>query len=55
MADVMVMNEIEATAARLGIDLSHLDLDAIHLPPGETFGIPRYETLTLTPANFNSL
>ncbi|XP_050379356.1 eukaryotic translation initiation factor 3 subunit B-like [Argentina anserina] len=40
MADVMLMNDIEATAARLGIDLSSLDLDSIHLPPGETFGIP---------------
>ncbi|KAM5561847.1 eukaryotic translation initiation factor 3 subunit B [Rosa sericea] len=40
MADVMVMNDIEATAANLGIDLSQLDLDSIRLPPGETFGIP---------------
>ncbi|KAF5743376.1 hypothetical protein HS088_TW09G01444 [Tripterygium wilfordii] len=39
MADVMIMNEIEATASRLGIDLSQLDLDSIQLPPGEDFGI----------------
>ncbi|XP_050268199.1 eukaryotic translation initiation factor 3 subunit B-like [Quercus robur] len=39
MADVMVMKEIEATAANLGIDLDKLDLDSIRLPPGEDFGI----------------
>ncbi|XP_075646097.1 eukaryotic translation initiation factor 3 subunit B-like [Castanea sativa] len=39
MADVMVMKEIEATAAHLGIDLDKLDLDSIRLPPGEDFGI----------------
>lgn len=33
------MKEIEDTAARLGIDLSQLDLDSIRLPPGEDFGI----------------
>lgn len=41
MADVLVMKEIEDTAARLGIDLSQLDLDSIRLPPGEDFGIKR--------------
>ena len=41
MADVMVMKEIEATAANLGIDLDKLDLDSIRLPPGEDFGIVR--------------
>lgn len=35
----MVMKEIEATAAHLGIDLDKLDLDSIRLPPGEDFGI----------------
>ncbi|XP_020206252.1 eukaryotic translation initiation factor 3 subunit B [Cajanus cajan] len=39
MADVMVMKEIEDTALRLGVDLSTLDLDSIHLPPGENCGI----------------
>lgn len=41
MADVLVMKEIEDTAAGLGIDLSQLDLDSIRLPPGEDFGIKR--------------
>lgn len=41
MGDVMVLNDIEATAARIGIDLSQLDLDSIRLPPGEDFGIIR--------------
>ncbi|GAV76581.1 RRM_1 domain-containing protein/eIF2A domain-containing protein [Cephalotus follicularis] len=39
MADTMVMKEVEATAARIGIDLTQLDLDSIHLPPGENFDI----------------
>ncbi|CAN6582289.1 unnamed protein product [Malus baccata var. baccata] len=39
MADVMTYNDIEATAARIGIDLSQLDLDSIRLPAGEDFGI----------------
>ncbi|GKU99920.1 hypothetical protein SLEP1_g12697 [Rubroshorea leprosula] len=39
MADVLIMNETEATAARLGIDLSEVDYDSIRLPPGEDFGI----------------
>ncbi|KAF4348034.1 hypothetical protein CsatB_006468 [Cannabis sativa] len=39
MADVMLLNEVETTAARLGIDLSEIDLDSIRLPPGEDFGI----------------
>lgn len=41
MADVMLMNEIEETAARLRIDLSQVDLDSIRLPPGEDCGIKR--------------
>lgn len=47
MADVMIMNEIEATAGRLGIDLSEVDLDSIKLPPGEDFGVIRYHFLAL--------
>ncbi|XP_038885936.1 eukaryotic translation initiation factor 3 subunit B-like [Benincasa hispida] len=39
MADVMLMKEIEETTARLGIDLSQVDFDAIRLPLGEDFGI----------------
>ncbi|XP_038695162.1 eukaryotic translation initiation factor 3 subunit B-like [Tripterygium wilfordii] len=39
MAEVMIMNEFEVTASRLGIDLSQLDLDSIQLPPGDDFGI----------------
>lgn len=35
----MVMNEIEATALRLGVDLSTLDLDSVRLPPGDDFGV----------------
>ncbi|KAI4319101.1 hypothetical protein MLD38_032743 [Melastoma candidum] len=35
MADVM----IEEASARLGIDFSQVDLDSIHLPPGEDFGV----------------
>ena len=39
MADVLVMKEIEDKALTLGIDLSTVDLDSIHLPPGEDYGI----------------
>ncbi|GMN54331.1 hypothetical protein TIFTF001_023453 [Ficus carica] len=39
MADVTLMMEIEDTAARLGIALSHLNFDSIRLPAGEDFGI----------------
>lgn len=42
MGDVLIMNEIDATANRLGIDLLQVDLDSIQLPPGEDFGIIRY-------------
>lgn len=42
MADVLIMNEIEATAGRLGIDLYQVDYDSIRLPPGEDFGVVRY-------------
>ncbi|KAM0950058.1 putative transcription factor WD40-like family [Dioscorea sansibarensis] len=38
MAEVS-MDDIEATALRLGIDISSVDLDSIQLPPGEDFGI----------------
>lgn len=41
MADDKIMNEIEAIAAKLGIDLSTIDLDSIKLPPGDNFGIIR--------------
>ncbi|MED6203662.1 Eukaryotic translation initiation factor 3 subunit B [Stylosanthes scabra] len=40
MADVMIMKDIEATAFRLGLDLSSIDLDSIHLPPSDDCGIP---------------
>ncbi|MED6173881.1 Eukaryotic translation initiation factor 3 subunit B [Stylosanthes scabra] len=40
MADVMLMKDIEATASRLGLDLSSMDLDSIHLPPSDDCGIP---------------
>ncbi|CAA2962368.1 eukaryotic translation initiation factor 3 subunit B-like, partial [Olea europaea subsp. europaea] len=39
MAEVVSMDEIHATAARLNIDLSSLELDSIRLPPGEDFGV----------------
>lgn len=42
MADVAVMREIEDSASRLGVDLSAIDLDSIHLPPDQDFGIKRY-------------
>ncbi|XP_057550220.1 eukaryotic translation initiation factor 3 subunit B-like [Amaranthus tricolor] len=31
--------DIEARAARIGVNLSEVDLDSIHLPPGEDLGI----------------
>ena len=37
----MLLNEVETTAARLGIDLSQVDIDSIRLPHGEDFGIKR--------------
>ena len=40
----MVMKEIETTASFLGINFVQLDLNSIHLPPGQDFGIPRYNT-----------
>ncbi|KAF8379127.1 hypothetical protein HHK36_028556 [Tetracentron sinense] len=39
MAEVISMADVEATAMRLGIDLSEVDFDAIKLPPGEDSGI----------------
>lgn len=36
----MLMKEIEDKALLLGIDLSSIDLDSIHLPPGDNCGIP---------------
>lgn len=58
----MVMNEIEATASRLGVDLSTIDLDSIRLPPGDDFGILRFSAaffffflaLSLTYVFFNT-
>lgn len=35
----MLMKEIEDKALLLGIDLSSIDLDSIHLPPGDNCGI----------------
>lgn len=37
----LLMEELEARARELGIDLSTVDLDAITLPAGEDLGIPR--------------
>ena len=34
--------DIEARAARIGVNLSEVDLDSIHLPPGEDLGILRF-------------
>ncbi|THU54819.1 hypothetical protein C4D60_Mb11t00070 [Musa balbisiana] len=39
MAEVVLIEDIEASATRLGIDLSSVDLDSIQLPRGEDFGI----------------
>ncbi|CAA2985342.1 eukaryotic translation initiation factor 3 subunit B-like [Olea europaea subsp. europaea] len=39
MLEVVSMDEIRATAGRLNIDLSSLDLDSIRLPSGEDFGV----------------
>ncbi|KAF8380666.1 hypothetical protein HHK36_028156 [Tetracentron sinense] len=39
MAEVISMADIEASAMRLGVDFSQVDLDSIRLPPGEDFGI----------------
>ena len=41
MAEVVLIEDIEASATRLGIDLSSVDLDSIQLPRGEDFGIKR--------------
>jgi translation initiation factor 3 subunit B len=41
MADLMVMNDVQETADRLGIDLASVNLDDIRLPPGQDFGILR--------------
>ncbi|XP_010525888.1 PREDICTED: eukaryotic translation initiation factor 3 subunit B [Tarenaya hassleriana] len=35
----MAAVDVEAWAARLGVDLSQVDLDSVRLPPGEDFGI----------------
>ncbi|OIT24790.1 eukaryotic translation initiation factor 3 subunit b [Nicotiana attenuata] len=40
MVDVTSMGEITAIAARIGVDRSQIDLDSIHVPPGEDCGIP---------------
>ncbi|KAL6569251.1 Eukaryotic translation initiation factor 3 subunit B [Orobanche minor] len=39
MAEVMSAENIQATAARLNVELSSVDLDSIQLPSGEDFGI----------------
>ncbi|GAA0145959.1 hypothetical protein Leryth_013162 [Lithospermum erythrorhizon] len=39
MADVISMEQIIAKAESLGIDFSTMDLNSIHIPPGEDFGI----------------
>ncbi|KAG0447216.1 hypothetical protein HPP92_028477 [Vanilla planifolia] len=39
MPEQVSLEDIEATARGLGIDLSVVDLNAINLPPGEDFGI----------------
>ncbi|EPS67275.1 hypothetical protein M569_07499 [Genlisea aurea] len=39
MADVISMEDIRATAERIQVDLSSIDLSSIRLPPGEDFGI----------------
>ncbi|KAG0448570.1 hypothetical protein HPP92_027767 [Vanilla planifolia] len=41
MPEQVSLEDIEATARGLGIDLSVVDLNAINLPPGEDFGIKR--------------
>lgn len=44
-AVMMMMEEIKEKANRLEIDLPSIDLDSIHLPPGEDCGIVRYINL----------
>lgn len=39
MADVISMGEIQALISKLNIDISKVDLDSVHLPPGEDMGI----------------
>ncbi|XP_031262731.1 eukaryotic translation initiation factor 3 subunit B-like isoform X1 [Pistacia vera] len=39
MGDVLIMNQTEELASRLGIDLTQVDLDSVHVPPGENCGI----------------
>ncbi|KAI3449011.1 hypothetical protein Pfo_005676 [Paulownia fortunei] len=39
MAEVMSMEDIRATAGRLNVDLSSLNLDSVRLPSAEDFGI----------------
>lgn len=43
MVEVISMEEIKLRASLLGVDFSTFDLDSIHLPPGEDFGIIRYK------------
>ncbi|WMV11052.1 hypothetical protein MTR67_004437 [Solanum verrucosum] len=40
MSEVVSMEEIRAISDRLGVDLTQIDLDSIHLPPGDDLGIP---------------
>ena len=48
----MVMKDIETTASFLGIDFVPLDLNSIHLPPGQDFRIPRYNTQFIIISNY---
>lgn len=38
----MAVLDLDARAAKLGIDLSQVDFNSVILPPGENFGIERY-------------
>ncbi|XP_015057434.1 eukaryotic translation initiation factor 3 subunit B [Solanum pennellii] len=40
MSVVVSMDEIRAISERLGVDLAKINLDSIHLPPGDDMGIP---------------
>lgn len=44
MSEVVSMDEIRAISERLGVDLAKINLDSIHLPPGDDMGIPRSES-----------
>lgn len=38
----MAVLDLDARAAKLGIDLSQVDFNSVILPPGENFGFERY-------------